>query len=112
MSRSTRKTPMYPNASAPSERADKQTWHGRWRARERTALASASIEALRDPEGGYQPVPVRAVSDPWGMAKDGRSYWSGKDQATAAAEIAARKAVTLEERASMRERLLHRWAAK
>ncbi|MET6295465.1 hypothetical protein WID48_25560 [Enterobacter hormaechei] len=46
MSRSRRKTPIVGHTTCGSEREDKKLWHQRWRTRERTALTSASPEAL------------------------------------------------------------------
>lgn len=46
MSRSRRKTPIVGHTTCRSEREDKKLWHQRWRTHERTALASASPEAL------------------------------------------------------------------
>lgn len=46
MSRTRRKTPIVGHTTCGSEREDKKLWHQRWRTRERTALTSASPEAL------------------------------------------------------------------
>ena len=72
MSRSKKHAPYQANAGARSEKADKQQWHGALRARDRGIFARAPL--------GEDVVVTVAhdVSDPWGMAKDGRSY-SGKD---------------------------------
>lgn len=67
MSRSRRKTPIFGITTAPSESEDKRLWHKRLRAKSRDQLKA----------GPDDPIPVdhREVSDPWGMAKDGRRYW-------------------------------------
>ena len=66
MSRSRRKTPIFGLAPAPSEAEDKRLWHKRLRAKTRDQLK----------DGPDDPIPVdhREVSDPWGMAKDGKRY--------------------------------------
>ena len=67
MSRSRRKTPIFGITTATSEAEDKRLWHKRLRAKTRDQLKA----------GPEDPIPVdhREVSDPWGMAKDGRRYW-------------------------------------
>jgi hypothetical protein len=70
MSRSVRKTPIFGNAQGVSEKADKRSWHQRWRARARSLLTGASdLEAYCDPD-------KRLVSDTRAMAKDGKRYWT------------------------------------
>lgn len=54
MSRSRRKTPIVGHTTCGSEREDKKLWHQRWRTRERTALTSASPEALSAHRPGQQ----------------------------------------------------------
>lgn len=67
MSRSERHTPISGITTARSEKRDKQRWHRRLRAAVREALAR-----------GDEVMPVeRDVSDPWSMAKDGKTWWSG-----------------------------------
>ena len=61
MSRSRKKTPVVGHAAS-SERDDKIAWHGRMRARERSALVT-----------GDEMPDVKDVSNPWYMGKDGRS---------------------------------------
>lgn len=71
MSRSRRKTPIVGHTTCGSEREDKKLWHQRWRTRERTALTSASPEAL----SAHLPLLENQASSVWSMGKDGRSYW-------------------------------------
>ncbi len=74
MSRSRRKTPIVGHTTCGSEREDKKLWHQRWRTRERTALTSASPEAL----SAHLPLLENQASSVWSMGKDGRSYWPVK----------------------------------
>ncbi|HBO9252321.1 TPA: hypothetical protein L5D80_003319 [Pseudomonas aeruginosa] len=67
MSRSRRKTPIVGHTTCRSEREDKKLWHQRWRTHERTALASASPEALC----AHLPLLENQVSNVWSMGKDG-----------------------------------------
>lgn len=108
VSRSRRKTPIVGNTTCRSESDDKKIWHKRWRARERTALASASPDAL----DGHLPLLENQVSNVWAMGKDGRSYWTIRQQAATADCIANRKGRNLKERASLKQRLLRRWMSK
>lgn len=71
MSRSRRKTPIVGHTTCGSEREDKKLWHQRWRTRERTALTSASPEAL----SAHLPLLENQASSVWSMGKDGRSYF-------------------------------------
>lgn len=106
MSRSHRKTPIHAVTSARSESQDKRLWHQRWRTRVRDQLAAAG------PDGDPQPLDRRAVSDPWGMAKDGKR-WIGPHRLREAAESAAAHAGRTDpERKSLRARLLAKWRAK
>jgi hypothetical protein len=68
MSRSRRKTPIVGHTTCGSEREDKKLWHQRWRTRERTALTSASPEAL----SAHLPLLENQASSVWSMGKDGR----------------------------------------
>lgn len=78
MSRSRRKTPIMGITTARSEREDKTIWHQRMRAHERTRLAKVSLD---EPDSlDHVAVSEREVSNPWGMAKDGRQYFSPKRQ--------------------------------
>lgn len=108
MSRSRRKTPIVGHTTCRSEREDKQLWHQRWRTRERTALSSASPDALN----AYLPLLENQVSSVWAMGKDGRSYWPIKRQVTTADRIANDKGCNPHERASLKKRLLHKWMSK
>ena len=67
MSRSYRSTSICGLASAPSEKADKQHWHRRLRRRNRQRLHQ-----------GAEPLPLRAVSNPWTMAKDGKQWFDAR----------------------------------
>jgi len=87
MSRSRRKTPIVGHTTCGSEREDKKLWHQRWRTRERTALTSASPEAL----SAHLPV---------------------KRQAATADRIANHKGRNPQERASLKKRLLRKWMSK
>ncbi|HGM6098276.1 TPA: hypothetical protein ACKP3Z_005534 [Pseudomonas aeruginosa] len=81
---------------------------GRWRTHERTALASASPEALC----AHLPLLENQVSNVWSMGKDGRSYWPIKRQAATADRIANHKGRNPQERASLKKRLLRKWMSK
>ncbi len=94
MSRSRRKTPIVGHTTCRSEREDKKLWHQRWRTHERTALASASPEALC----AHLPLLENQVSNVWSMGKDGRSYWPIKRQAATADRIANHKGEVIQER--------------
>ena len=83
MSRSRRKTPIVGHTTCGSEREDKKLWHQRWRTRERTALTSASPEAL----SAHLPLLENQASSVWSMGKDGRSYWPVKRRAATADRI-------------------------
>ena len=107
MSRSRRKTPIFGITTARSEREDKALWHGRWRAAERTVLAGM-LPGCAD---AHMTTPARGVSDPWGMSKDGRRFWS-LEQRTAAASRAARAGLSQAERAAIEIRALRRFMAK
>lgn len=108
MSRSRRKTPKFGHTTCHSERQDKKLWHHRWRTRERTALASASPEAL----SAHLPLLENQVSSVWSMGKDGCSCWPVERQAATADRIANRKGRNPQERASLKQRLLRKWMAK
>lgn len=107
MSRSRRKTPIFGITTARSERDDKALWHGRWRAAERTLLATV----LPGDADAHMTTLARSVSDPWGMAKDGRRFWSLEQQA-AAASRAARAGRSKAESAALEVRALRRFMAK
>jgi hypothetical protein len=102
MSRSRRKTPIVGHTTCRSEREDKKLW--RWRTRERTALASASPDAL----SVHLPLLENQISNVWSMGKDGRSYWPVQRQAATADRIANYKGRNPQERASLKKRLLRK----
>lgn len=108
MSRSRRKTPIVGHTTSRNEREDKKLWHQRWRTRERTALASASPDAL----SAHHALLENQVSSVWSMGKDGRSYWPAKRQAVTADRIANHKGRNPQERASLKKRLLRTWMSK
>lgn len=93
MSSSRRKTPIVGHTTCRSER---------------TALASASPEALR----AHLPLLENQVSNVWSMGKDGRSYWPIKRQAATADRIANHKGRNPQERASLKKRLLRKSMSK
>lgn len=102
MTRSVKKTPMQSNATARSEKKDKQIWHGRLRHLDKQRLAQAG-----DLEG-FVATDERAVSDPRSMAKDGRHYLSPAEQLDAAKMSAAKHPAD----AKALERGLHKLRAK
>jgi hypothetical protein len=67
MARSKRRTPIFGMTTQESEKNDKRRANRRLRRRVREvvsgAVAPETLPALRE------------VSNPWSMAKDGRSYW-------------------------------------
>lgn len=65
MARSYRKTPIFGNTSAKSEKLDKRLASRRLRAQERQALHSGDDPP--DPRGAYNMA--------WDGAKDGKHYW-------------------------------------
>ena len=106
MSRSRRKTPIFSYASADSEAHDKRIWHSRMRHRERQALHSADdydehLTTVRDD-----------VSSTWNMDKDGKHWLGEKSREETAAWVADRRGKTDKERATIKRRLMRRWAAK
>lgn len=108
MSRSRRKNPVFGITTCRSEKQDKKLWHGRWRANERTSLASADPEKLES----HLPVPQRQVSNPWIMGKDGRQRWPLDSQERFAKDLAESKGRTEPERRSLAVRLLRKWMGK
>jgi len=108
MSRSRRKNPIFGMTTCRSERADKVLWHQRWRTHERTALASASPEALSD----HLPLHENAVSNVWAMGKDGHRRWPLQAQVATADLIARRTGRDPQEQASLKKRLLRKWMSK
>lgn len=67
MSRSRRKTPIFPITSATSEAFDKATWHRAFRRAENQRLQSDSGSESRH---------FHEFSSPWLMQKDGKHWWS------------------------------------
>lgn len=92
-----------------SEKEDKQLWHGRWRARERTAL---SMLPLDDADYATLPVSEKQVSNVWDMGKDGRQYFPLRRQREVARHYAQRMARSRKERKAMEARLLHKFMGK
>ena len=64
MSRSFRHAPMCGLTCAASEKDDKRRWHRRFRHRNRQRVHQ-----------GAELLPLRALSDPWLMAKDGKQWF-------------------------------------
>jgi hypothetical protein len=108
MSRSRRKAPFLAVTTCRSESEDKKSWHQRWRSRERTALASASPEAL----SAHFPSLENDVVNVWSMGKDGHAYRPANDQAAMADRIANHKGRTPQERASLKQRMLRKLMSK
>ena len=108
MSRSRRKSHIVGHTKQRSERDDKQLWHQRWRTHERTALSAASPDVLE----AHQAVMRNQVSNPWTMAKDGRSWWSPERRTDLARRIAQEQGRTPVERAALQTRLLRKWMGK
>lgn len=108
MSRSRRKSPVFGVTTCQSEKQDKKIWHGRWRANERTALASADPDKL----DAHLPVLKHQVSNPWRMGKDGRQRLPLDSQDRFAKNLAESKGRTDPERRSLAIRLLRKWMGK
>ena len=83
MSRTLRRTPIYPVASGCSEAWDKRRWHKALRSRERRRLA-----ALCAPYDGFIPLHRNAILTTWEMAKDGKYWNSWRNQREFAHELA------------------------
>ena len=67
MARSRRHTPIFGMTTRESEKTDKRRANRRLRRRVR--------EAVSRPDAPEVLPALREVSNPWSMAKDGRSYW-------------------------------------
>ena len=67
MARSRRHTPIFGITSQESEKADKRRGNRRLRRLVREVVATSDAPEVLPA--------LREVSDPWSMAKDGRSYW-------------------------------------
>ncbi len=65
MGKSYRRTPIFGHTTSISEKSDKKRWHRAFR-----RASKQSPEALHYPD-------VRANSNPWSMAKDGKRYFRG-----------------------------------
>lgn len=99
MSRSRRKTPVFGNASARSEREGKKIWHSRMRAKSRTDIASATdLETVL-------PVLENEAGNVWSMEKDGKNYVR-PSRLERWAEYAARKGRSINEKDALRVRQL------
>lgn len=108
MTRSRRKVPIFGIANSNSEKTDKRIWHKRMRAQERTQQASVPSSEL----DAHLPVHTLEVSSVWSMSKDGRMYWSTAAQARMAERVANRKVRQPGERASLKQRLIHKYMGK
>ncbi len=71
MARSRRRTPIISIMGTASEKQDK-----RWANRNHRAALRRALKSAADPDNAVLPT-LRDVSDPWDMAKDGRS-WFGR----------------------------------
>jgi hypothetical protein len=86
MSRSHKHTPVSSKTTSASEKSDKKIWHSRMRAKQRDQLAHADEHAE-----DLLPVAVHEVSNPYSMAKDGRSYQTEAEVVNIAKNAAQRK---------------------
>lgn len=75
MSRTLRRTPIYPTTSTRSEAQDKRRWHKAMRAQERRRLA-----ALGAPYDSFTSGHRNAIMTTWNMAKDGKLWNSWRSQ--------------------------------
>lgn len=107
MSRSHKHTPVSGNTTAVSEKSDKKIWHSRMRARQRDQLSHADDKA-----DDLMPVLVNEVSNPYSMAKDGRSYLSDVKLVNIATRVASRKCSGQESQEGLKERELVKLMAK
>ena len=98
MSRSRRKTPIVGHTTCGSEREDKKLWHQRWRTRERTALTSASPEAL----SAHLPLLENRASSVWSMGRMAAPTGPSSAGAATADRIANHKGRNPQERASLK----------
>lgn len=106
MSRSIRKTPIFGITMARSEANDKRLWHKRWRARERTQLATVGADT------DHVTVHRNAVSSTWHMAKDGKVWFSLRRQTAVAGREAIERKKFEPERLAFQCRLLVKWRSK
>jgi len=108
MSRSVRKTPILGITVCSSEREDKRIWHRRWRAHQRTVMATFPL----DDEDNALPVSINRLSNVWDMGKDGRLYWPLTEQEKAAKRSANSQGRTRKERKALCKRLKHKFMGK
>lgn len=108
MSRSRRKTPIIGHTTCRSEKQDKQIWHRRWRARERTAMNGIAPELLDT----FLPLLENQVRSVWAMGKDGKQYWPIRSQIQCAERIAMHEGNTPREHVALKQRQLHKWMGK
>jgi hypothetical protein len=106
VSRSFRKTPIFGHTTARSEAGDKRLWHKRWRTQERDLLTTLP------PDREHHPTLRNAVSNTWGMAKDGKSWFSPTKQQKIAEQIAARTTSSALQQKKLLKRILAKWRAK
>lgn len=106
MSRSRRKTPMFGYTTATSEAEDKRIWHKRWRAQLRGQL---SRDATTD---DFLPILQRAVSSPWNMDKDGKSWFSPRQQRLQAEQFLPLQVLTTSDAQRAVVRQLAKWRRK
>ena len=106
MSRSRRKTPMFGYTTATSEAEDKRIWHKRWRAQLRGQL---SRDATTD---DFLPILQRAVSRPWNMDKDGKSWFSPRQQRRQAEQFLPLQGLSTSDAQRAVVRQLAKWRSK
>jgi hypothetical protein len=70
VSKSRRKTPIFGNAVAESEKKDKRIWNKKFR-----RLSRQKIRRLQEP-----PSDIREVTQVWLGEKDGKHYWAGASE--------------------------------
>jgi hypothetical protein len=71
MSRSHRRTPIFGNAKAGSEKDDKRRSHGSFRVRQRAQMAAGEDVVIER---------QREAMNPATMSKDGRHWWKGASE--------------------------------
>jgi len=108
MSRSHRKTPIVGITNCSSEKLDKKIWHKRWRTCERASMAKVCVDNF----DSYIPLLVHDVSSVWDFGKDGKQYWSRESQNICAEFVARNRGQTAKEKASIKQRELHKGMAK
>ena len=70
MSRSFRKTPIFPFTSSDTEKWDKQMWHSLMRSKEKQRLHRITDEEMES----FIPLDENDVSNPYWFNKDGKYY--------------------------------------